>query len=263
MKPQLFRIITFCNFLLLTWTGLLHFTSGMNYEPLFVNGETMTYWFGMFLMVVGLISLFPLTYLRMGGLRYLYFFSALILFLFSINEMLVAESTIERLFVHTLEILLPFSVFLQLSNENKKRNWKEIFYFGLFFTLCGQGLIATGVSGDSPYLLGAFERIFGFDTDLSKQVSFGFGTFTMLVSLLLFVAQTRVYAFWYLLIYSISVTTGTLVVRGLDLDMYTFYTVDLSLAITQLPMIILPFYFLARSYQWNWALPARKYYAEI
>lgn len=255
MKPQLFRIITFCNFFLLTWKGLLHFTSGMNYSPLFEAGETKTLLFGFFLMVVGLISLFPLNYLRIGGLKSLYFLSTIILLLFALNEMIANKGTIERLFIHALEVLLPFSVFLHLTRENKKRNWKEILYFGLFFTLVGQSVLSFGLNGQTSYLSTSLQQLFSLSASFSKGLSLGIGITTILFSLILFVAQTRVIAFWYLTIYGVLFTIGGLWVGSLTSQTFAFYTIDFSMALTRLPMLILPLYFLARTYNWKWALP--------
>lgn len=256
MKPQLFRIVTFCNFLMLTWTGLLHFTSGISYNPLFETGENMTLVFGFFLMVVGLISLFPLNYLRTGGLKSLYLISTLMLILHAINDMIATNNSIEILLLHSMEVLLPFSVFLHLNNEGKKRNWKEIFYFGLFFTLVGQSISLIGLRRNEG--LGYwFQSNFHFSENWTNALAIGIGALTIIFTLLLFIAQTRVLSFWYITLYCVIFGLSILGIRSMESEMMTFFTVDLSMLLAKAPLMVLPLYFLARTYQWKWVLPIK------
>jgi hypothetical protein len=251
MKPQLLQTIKFSTFLVLTWKGLLHFTSDKHYDLLFNSAINPTAFFGWILMVVGFVSLLPNVYLRTAKIHTLFFGAFVILVIDSLCGMIQKNGMIEQFIEHALQMLLPFVLFLYFQSKSKNRNWKEIMRYGLFFTFIGHGLFAIGAHEVPDNFLHMTHEILGTNDTSSRAFLMLFGLLDFIAALLIFFSSTQKIGFWYMAIWGIFTALARPLSEFNDFDSLNFYTVHLSNFIYRIPHGLVPLYFLSRVYNWQ------------
>ena len=256
MKPHLLSIVKFSTFLILTWKGLLHFTSVNNYNILFDSPQVVASLFGFILMLGGFVSLYPSEFLKKTKIHFLFLVATIIVVIDSMFSMIAKNGMIEQLIEHALQIIVPFSVFVHFHMSEKSRNWKEIFYFGLFFTFIGHGLFAIGVHVVPDNFIHMTQAILGFDLLSTKSFLWVMGIMDFVAAVCIFFKSTRKPALWYMAIWGISTALARPLAEISEYDSITFYTVHLPNFIYRLPHGLIPIYFLSRIY--NWQLVTKK-----
>lgn len=257
MNAKFTSLLFVCNFILLTWKGLLHFTSSQPYNQLFEVNEVFIQFFGLILLISGFLCALPFDLLKFGKLKFLFLASSWILIFQSMASMVANEWVIEQFVEHTLQMILPLALYYRLlGDRGRRRNWKEIIQVALAMTFIGHGLFAVGAHFVPENFIEMVTQITGLSLVPAKQFLFAMGILDFVAAIFMFVPFLQKSALWYMLIWGICTALARPISQIGSFDQIDFYTVHLSNGIYRLVHGLIPFYFLAKIYGWRFATPS-------
>lgn len=241
VSKNILLLVKVSTIVLLIGKGFLHFTSDQPYSFVFSNANSVQLVFGFILMSFGVAAFVPMALLKKSKIIYFFVIPSLIIFVHTYCSFIAAQSVIEQLVEHTLQIALP--VLYIYCNTTKKIKFVQLnnalaVLVGL--TFIGHGIFALGVHYLPEHFIVMTNQSLNLEDFQSSRFLFVIGILDIVLSILVFIPKVRQVAVWYLIIWGILTSLArTYYVLGDGLTM-ELLLVNLPNTLYRLPHGLIP-----------------------
>ena len=244
MEKLLNRTLRYSVFLLLFWKGVSHFSSAQPYELVFEHAIFIRYYAGFLLVAISATALLPLSILKFPNFKWGFLLASLLLILHSYCGYVKVGYLPEQFVEHSLQMALPFLLFLQLYNEERTHRFVVwTLRISLALTFIGHGTFALGYHVLPDHFVRMTSVILGLDGVVAKQFLFIIGCLDFVAAVLMFVPKTQVVALGYLFVWGFLTALARPFSHLEDIQTVEFYTVHLPNALYRLPHGLIPLMF--------------------
>jgi hypothetical protein len=234
-------ILKYCTFLLLTFKGVLHFTSPQDYNVLFSNSTSLSYGIGAFLILSGFLALFKNHVLRMGSISSVFVISSLILLFQTYCGYLKVGLLPEHILEHSLQIGLPIVYMIQLQNSRVVHTQiLNTLKLLVAFTFIGHGVYAIGYHILPSHFVSMTTGILSIGKTPAVDFLWVVGTVDIFVAVLLFVPAFQTTALIYCTVWGLLTSFARLYFDPTASQQFNYFAVNIPSVLYRLPHGIIP-----------------------